>query len=212
MVLRFWYSLLFIYIITSQHVHSQDILLYDNDKYHVTRGTFWDLSLGMNTANLLDEEDARVSTHLPFLYGYHFNSNYALALGTSFEFNQAQISGFTFDTQFVPLFVYGRYYLSKYRKRPFVYGRIGYGFRGDDSTFTNDHEGGVQYQGGFGVHFASRKKGRFMISLGYHLQKTNGTERFIDPFGNEISTVFNIWIRRWIVQFGFEFTKKRKSY
>ena len=127
---------------------------YGNGKYQVAQGWFFMIPLGFNTENLTDENDMRVSSNLPLLYGRHFDSNYSIGLGLSFEFNKARVSGFSCNTQFVPLFAYRRYYFDNNRRRPLAFVRIGYGFKAEDREFSNDHEGGMNYQGGMEMHFA----------------------------------------------------------
>jgi hypothetical protein len=194
------------------YLDTNDIIAYPNGKYHHVKGFFFNTSIGINMENIFTEENNLISSHLPFIFGHYLNSKFAVGVGFAFEFNEAEISGFRLDTQFAPLFIYGRHYLGKTKKRSFIYGRLGYGFRGDDGEFTNDHEGGVQFQFGGGIHFSSRRKTKFILSLGYHLQKTNGAENFIDPFGNEIFTEYNIWIRRLILKFGAELSWKKKKF
>lgn len=188
-----------------KYLFADDVLLYDNGKYHVTRGPFFNFSFGINAA-LSDE---KVSNHMSFMYGYNFNKKFAVAAGLAFEFNEAILGGFFIDTQFLPIFAYGRYYLSDNRRRPFVYSRIGYGMADNNNGFT-DHGGGFQFQSGFGFHFASKKRTHFLLKLGYHLQNTQGSESFIDQFGNEIRTDYDLLIKRWILTFSWDFNKTNK--
>ena len=195
----------------TKYLPAGKILLFDDGKYHVTHGKLSNIGFGFNIGDFFEGDDALVSTHIPYIFGFQLSPKVALGAGIAFEFNEARISGFKIDTQFIPLFAYGRYYLSETKKRPFAYARIGYGFKADDDQFANDHSGGIQFQGGMGLQFASRKKMKMVLSLGYHLQKTNGSERFIDLFGNEIITAFDILIRRIVFTVGFEFQKPHKN-
>lgn len=180
--------------------------VYPSGKYHDTHGYFWGMHFGLNALGLLSGVDDRESSHFEVLFGHRFNSKWSLAGGLAFEYNQAKVSGFTFDTRFASYFVHGRYYLTENKNRLFAYTRFGYGLPADDDTETQitEHTGGPNFQVGAGLHFASRKKAKLMLSLGYYNQKTEGTESFIDANGNEIFTQFDILISRLLFKIGFE--------
>lgn len=191
----------------SKFYDSNTALIYPNGKHVQTKGGFWDLSFGFNALGGFDSLDQRVSTHLEVIYGKRINENINIGIGAGFEFNEAQVAGFQFDTQFTSLFAYGRYYLNKSSKRLFVFSRIGAGFPAEENEegITVEHSGGFNTQTGLGIHFASRKRSTFLISLGFYTQKTNGTEFFLDNIGNEIQTEFDILIKRLMFKFGWEF-------
>lgn len=196
-----------------RHLTADRIVVYPDGKYHSTRGFFFHTGLGMNFESLVIEaEEGRISSHVPYLFGFYLNKKWALGGGFGIEFNEAEVSGFEFDTQFSSQFLYARHYPFDIKRRPFAYARIGYGGRSDESEFDDDHSGGFQFQAGGGIHFASRRKSKFVLSLGYHIQKTDGTERFIDQFGSEINADYDILIRRLILTFGIEFNKVPKRY
>ena len=69
------------------YIDSKGIIVYNNGKFHVIKGSFFQTGLGFNLANFFGESDKRISTHLPFIYGYHLNSQFALGAGLGFEFN-----------------------------------------------------------------------------------------------------------------------------
>lgn len=198
--------------LVKEYFDHRDIKVFDGGKYQVFNGTFCHLSFGFNFGNLMGESDNRVSSTLPFQYLNHFTPRIAAGVGIGFEFFESEVSGFDFNTQFVPLYAYGRYYINESKRRPFFYSRIGYGFKAEGEELQNEHEGGFQYQGGIGLLFASKSNTRFVLSLGYHFQKTSGMESFIDNFGNEISTRFKINIQRIILSIGMEFGGKKRKY
>ena len=191
----------------SKYYDSKSALIFSNGKYFETQDGFWNLSFGFNPIGGFDSLDQRVSTHIEFFYGRRINKDLNFGAGISFEFNEAKVAGFQFDTQFTSLFAYGRYYLNKSSKRLFVFSRIGIGFPGDENQedITGEYNGGLNTLNGLGLHWASRRNSRFQISLGYYTQKTNGREFFLDPIGNEIEANYDILIKRLIFKFGWEF-------
>jgi hypothetical protein len=195
-----------------EYLSSEDVRVFDDGKYQISKGTFFQLGLGFNLGNSTSEDDERVSTLLNFNYLYHLNQKWVLGAGIGFEFMEAEVAGFQFDTQFVPLYAYGRYYLLDGKRRLYLYSRLGYGFPAEESEVRNDHEGGGQFQTGIGLLFPSKGKTRFNISLGYHYQQTNGQESFIDNFGNEVATVFDIQIQRVILAFSMDFGGKKRKF
>jgi len=139
-------------------------------------------------------------------FGWRFNKRWSVANGIGSEFNVSQVGGFSIETNYSSYFLYGRYYITDSRPRLFAYSRLGFGTGQTGETETNnDNKGGIQFQGGAGLHFASRKRARFIISLGYYLQKANGTQFFLDGFGNEVKIDFDILITRPILKLGIEF-------
>lgn len=116
------------------------------------------------------------------------------------------------------LFLYGRYHLTEQKRRPFVYARIGGAFTDgqleenpEDNT-QNRNKGGFQFQAGGGIQFGSRKNSRWILSLGYHLQKASGQQRFIDFAGGEVTVNYDVWIRRLIVGIAVEFNRRPMGY
>ncbi|MBT8232396.1 MAG: hypothetical protein HKO66_04950 [Saprospiraceae bacterium] len=191
--------------------YADETIVHDNGKYHAKVGDLYHFSFGMKPFDSSNTGEPTISSHLSFLYGQYYKNKYALGLGFGFEFNEALINGFRIDTQFFPIYGYGRYYISEDKRRPFLYGRLGYGFQANSSEFNNDHEGGVQFQAGAGIHFASRKKTRFIVSLGFHQQHVTGNEKFIDELGSEINVNYKAWIRRFVLNLGFEINKPNRQ-
>ncbi len=191
----------------SRYYDSKNALVYPNGKYMQTQGGFWDLSFGFNALGILDSVDQRVSSHLEVIYGKRLNDKMNIGISVGFEFNEARVAGFQFDTQFVSLSAYGRYYLNKSSRRLFLFSRIGIGFPSEENEdgITVEHSSGFNSLNGLGIHFASRKRSTFQIILGYYTQKTHGREFFLDNIGNEIQANFDILIKRLMFKFGWEF-------
>lgn len=191
----------------SRYFDNQNAIIFPHGKHHYTEGRFWNLSFGFNALGILDTVDQRASAHLEVLYGRRLSRKLNVGIGLSFEFNEATVGGFQFDTQFLTLFVSGRYYLNENSKRLFLFSKIGLGFPSEDNdeSITIEYTGGFNSLTGIGIHFAARKKSRFLMKLGFYTQKTAGREFFLDPIGNEIETNFDILIKRLIFKFAWEF-------
>lgn len=185
--------------------NAEDHLFYSKGKMHDTKGFFWSMNLGFSTAGLFTGQDIG-SEHFELLFGYRFDKQWTIAGGLGSELNTSQVGGFPVETGFSSYFLYGRYYFTNGRPRLFAYSRLGFGAGQTGETETNiNNNGGMQWQGGAGVHFASRKNARFIISWGYYLQKTSGTQFFLDDFGNEVKVDFDMLIQRPILKLGIEF-------
>lgn len=187
----------------SEYYDNSNSRIFSNGKYIRNVGSFWNVTLGFNAA---DSEDERVSSHLGVQYGYRFSPRLSLSAGLAFEFNEATASGFSFDTQFVPVYAYGRYHFFTGRPQIFGFGRLGYGFASENQEpdLPEEFRGGVNAMYGLGVVFASRSKSKWLLSLGHYIQNTSGQEFFLDPIGNEIRTRFDLTIQRLIFTVGLE--------
>jgi hypothetical protein len=191
----------------SRYHDSESALIFPNGKYLQTKGRVWDLTFGFNALGVLNSADQRVSTHLEFMYGKRLSEKLNFGFGLGFEFNEAKVAGFQFDTQFTSLFAYGKYYLNNNSNRLFLFSRIGVGAPTDENEegITAEHSSGFNSLNGLGLHFASRKSSTFQIMLGFYIQKTSGREFFIDNIGNEVETNFDILIKRLMFKFGWAF-------
>jgi len=203
-----------------RYLAAKNIQVFPDGRYNPIRGFFFQTGLGFNAESLAEGEndEARISSHLPFLFGWHLNSRWSAASGFGFEFNEAEIGGFPIETQMTSLFLYGRYNLTEQKRRPFLYARIGGAFTDgeleenlEDNT-QNINNGGFQFQAGGGFQFSSRKSSRWILSLGYHLQKASGQQRFIDFAGGEVVANYDVWIRRLIFGVAVEFTRRPRGY
>ena len=179
-----------------------EYMIYKKGRYHDTKGFFWAVGLGFNPAG---EESRNTSEHFEILLGWRFNKNLSVAGGLGTELSTNLVGGFPVETLFSSYFVYGRYYLADWRQRPYFYGRAGYGIGPSNEFESGRHSGGLQLQTGMGFHFASKKRSKFNLSLGYHIQKTDGSQFFLDVFGNEVIVDYNLLIRRTVLKFSVEF-------
>ncbi len=178
-------------------------LYHPKGKFHYTKGFFFSFSVAMNP--FIATEQGGITEHSDLLIGWRFNKDLSLAIGFGSELSSTNVGGFEVDTWFNSYFLYGRYYLADWRHRPYTYARIGYGTGPDQEFEAGRHGGGLQGQVGVGFHFASRRKSKFNISIGYHFQKTEGGQSFLDTFGNEVDIDYNLLIREAILKFTYEF-------
>lgn len=181
-----------------------DKLVHSNGKFHYTKGYFFSLSLGFNPFKG-DAGNLQPTEHTELLIGWRFNKDLSVAVGVGAELSGTSVGGFGVETIFNSYFLYGRYYLADWRHRPYTYARLGYGSGPSQDFESGRHTGGLQAQFGAGFHFASRKKSKFNVSLAYHIQKTDGNQRFLDVFGNEVAIDYNLLIREAIFKLTYEF-------
>lgn len=188
-------------------IDSNTALVFPNGKFLTTKGWFWSFGFQFNLLGVLTTTDQPIASQAELLLGKRFNKNLNIAIGMGSEFNEARVSGFNYETQFVSFFGYGRYYLTKTQKRLFGYSRLGYGFPGEPSTegIPNNHNGGPQAFYGLGLDFASKRKMRFQLTIGHYIQKADGKGFFLDNLGNEIETDYDIVINRLLFKLGVEF-------
>lgn len=182
------------------------LIEYDNYKYHDIYGLHYGFAMAIGLDDISSDTTKHLAAvHLDTYIGWRFNKKFSLTSGLGFEFNESRISGFRFDTQFLTLHLGGRYNILNTKYLPYVYSRLGYGFGPPQEEALVDHENGVNYQAGIGLTFPSRKSHKYFIAFAWHHQQAKGAESFIDPFGNEINTRYDILINRLVIKFGMEF-------
>ena len=202
-------------ILSAEKVHAQSdtldnriydgIIKYDNS-YHDTYGFHYGFAMAIGLDDLSSDTTKHLAAvHLDTYVGWRFNKKLSVTSGWGFEFNESRISGFRFDTQFLTFHMGGRYNLINTKYMPYIYGRLGYGFGPPQEEALVDHENGMNYQAGMGLTFPSRKSHKYFIAIAWHHQEAKGAESFIDPFGNEINTKYDILINRLMIKFGMEF-------
>lgn len=181
------------------------ILVVDSP-YHDNHGFHYGFAMAIGLDDFsVDTTKHLTAVHLDTYLGWRFNRKLSLTSGLGFEFNESRIASFRFDTQFLSLYVSGRYNLLNTRYMPYVYGRVGYGFGPPQEEAIVDHENGQNYQAGLGLTFPSRQNYRYFLAFVWHHQVAKGAESFIDPLGNEINTKYDILINRLLIKFGMEF-------
>lgn len=180
--------------------NSKDIMLHPGGKMHYVGGIFYSTTVGWG-----GNFDDNPSADLDFIVGKRLNKRFSVGVGAALSLNSAVIANWNWiDTHFTPVFAYGRYYLNDKKVRPFAFSRLGYGFK--TNIFWNDnHTGGVHFQPGVGIHFASRKSARFILTLSQMIQHTKGGQNTFDVFSNPVSLNYSHWYNRTIFKIGVEF-------
>lgn len=173
---------------------------------HDTYGYHYGFSMALGLDDFsLDTTKHLMAVHLDAYIGWRFNKKFSVFSGLGFEFNESRIANLRFDTQFFSIYTGARYNILNTRYMPFVYGRVGYGLGPPQEEAIVDHENGHNYQAGIGMTFPSRNNYRYYLIIAWHHQVAKGAESFIDPFGNEINTRYDILINRLMLKVGMEF-------
>ncbi len=177
----------------------KNISLFNGAKFHYTEGFFMSLQFGgMNSDDFNNE-----TSEFTFVGGYRFNKKLAAGLGFGAAYNTTFSFGTWIDASTIPVFAYARYYPFDKKVKPFVAGRLGWGFR-DANAFGSNHSGGAYFQPEIGVNFASRRRIRFTLSLGQQIQHIEGSNVNFDQFSNPVTSNFNLWFNRTIFKVGID--------
>lgn len=170
---------------------------YDEDKWHPTQGYFISSTGGWG-GNFSDIPSAEWD----LVVGSIRNKRLWVGLGFGVNFNGVTLSRFgNVFHHFVPVFTYGRYYLTDKKHRLFAYSRLGYGIP-LPVWETEKHKGGLQFQPGIGIHFASRQLTRFLITIGQNFQYTEIDITNFDVQGSPILRGHSQWYSRTILKIG----------
>jgi len=187
-------------LIRTIHRNSKDILIHPGGKAHYIGGSFISTTLGWG-----GDFGDNPSADLDLIIGKRLNKRFSVGAGVALNANSAVIGNWNWiENHFMPVFAYGRYYITDKKIRPFAFSRLGYGFR-TNIFWNEEHTGGVHIQPGVGIHFASRKSARFIITLSQMIQHTNGTRFNFDVFSNPVSINYSHWYNRTMLKFGIEF-------
>ena len=177
----------------------KNISLFNGAKFHYTKGLFYSLQFGGNINDNVDNETNQVD----LIVGYRFNKKFAAGIGFGNSYNYTFSFGTGIDANATPVFAYGRYYPFDKKIKPFVAGKIGWAFPNQEA-FRGDHSGGFLIQPEIGVNFSSRRRIRFLISLGQQIQNISGELLDFDPFGNRIESKYDLWFNRTVLKIGIE--------
>lgn len=177
----------------------KNISLYNGAKFHYTKGIFYSLQFGGNVGDNVENETSQVD----LIVGYRFNKKFAAGIGFGNSYNYTFSFGTDIDANATPVFAYGRYYPIDKKIRPFIAGKIGWAFPSQE-IIRGDHNGGFLIQPEIGVNFSSRRRIRFLISLGQQIQNISGELLDFDPFGNRIESKYDLWFNRTVLKVGIE--------
>ncbi|MEM8526067.1 MAG: hypothetical protein AAGG68_15620 [Bacteroidota bacterium] len=182
----------------------KDIIMHTNGKYHYTKGMFGGLEYGYGLS-------ANYTVQFDVIAGIHLDSKYAVGIGTGIHsytsvFQSPDNNNFNWITNnFFPLYAYGRYTPWNKRWRPYFDVKVGYGSPIQSWWDNNDRKGGLLFQPGVGLKFASRNNFRFKISLSQAVQRAVGTSFRWDNLGNEVQFDYRLWQNRTMLKIGIEF-------
>lgn len=189
-------------LIKGYYRNSENMILHRGGKMHYTEGYFVSSTLGWG-----GNFDESPSFDWDLIVGKRLTKRVSVGIGTSLSLNSAVLPGLGwgwFDHHFMPIFGYGRYYLNDKKVRLFASSRLGYGFP-TNIIWNDDHQGGLHFQPGVGIHFASRKSGRFIITLSQMIQQTGGSRTDLDVFSNPVNFNYTHWYNRTMLKIGVEF-------
>ena len=184
---------------------SEDIFLLKQRKFHFKKGTFFDFKFGFNGGNnsggsiidlgVIKKINPRLNLGLGF--GLHYNSH---------NFNAPGSPWIWIDSNMIPIYFSGQYYLSKEMVRTYVSANLGYASPiGDRWNNQLEIKGGFHGRLGFGIEFASRRKTKLFIEVYQHLQQISGTGSTFGDFGQPINYDFNLLGRKIGLVFGMRF-------
>ncbi len=179
--------------------NSTNVLIHNGGKFHFKKGLFWAISTTLGAA-----ENGNASFQQNFVIGKRFNKKWSAGLGTGLHFNEASFNGIWTTSDFIPFYAYGRYYVTHKRARIFAASKLGFGFA-SEIAWSDAETGGLLFQPEVGIHFASRKNARFVLSIGQYIQHTKGEDIFFDQFGNPVNSRFSLWLNRTVFKAGIEF-------
>jgi len=140
------------------------------------------------------------------IVGYRLDDRLSIGLGTGAHFNNRSTGSFFSENDFIPVYAYIRRYQGTHNWGPFLFTKIGYGFPMGRNFVMDDFSGGFFAQPGIGLHFASRGRYRFIMSLSNYVQYTKGSQRNRDfVFNNPIDIKYKVWYNRLMFKVGVEF-------
>lgn len=177
---------------------AEDIILLDRRRFHAKNGSFFDFKFGIsggsNSGGSLFElgfsKKLRHNLNAGVGIGIHYNSISFRAPGSSW-------GGIWVDSNMLPIYVHGQYYLSEKRARAFITANLGFA-----SALENDWNnqidvvGGFHGRLGFGIEFASRNHKKFFIEAFQYAQQMSGSGIAFSDFGQPIDFEFNLLGRK----------------
>lgn len=137
--------------------------------------------------------------------GYRTNPDQSIGIGAGLAISDIVLASTWMTHEFTTVFLYGRQYLGKSKTRFYFDSRLGYGFpRLSEDLFGDEHNGGVHFQPGIGLHFASKSGLKWHFGLARFIQRTSGEDSTTGPFNQPIETNFKLWYSRTVFKIGIE--------
>lgn len=181
---------------------NHDISVYRKGSYHLKTGYY-----GYASLNIGGDNAAQATSQVELIIGKRMSEKWSVGIGYGRTYSDATLGGVWTNHTFRNLFGYSRYYLKNSKVQPYVDAKLGYGFSAgrNGDFFFDQHSGGLNFQPGIGLHFASKKSTRWIIGVGQNLQYTRGSSTNQGPFGNPIIADYKLWYNRTVFKIGFEF-------
>lgn len=179
---------------------SRKMSLYRRGKFHYKDGIYVYMT-GMLGGGANDNSTGMTDLTI----GYRRTPDQSIGIGAGLAISDIVLAGTWMTHQFTTVFLYGRQYLGKSRARFYFDSRVGYGFpRMSDNVWGDDHNGGVHFQPGLGLHFASKSGLKWHLGLARFIQRTTGEDVTTGPFNQPIETDFKLWYSRTVFKIGME--------
>ncbi|MEL6923108.1 MAG: hypothetical protein AAFO94_03600 [Bacteroidota bacterium] len=186
---------------------NRDVIMHQKGKFHFKSGYFFGMEYGIGMS-----ENGDPSTNLNFYVGKRLNTRLAAGINAGLHFNNSyvyledeipnQFGDFVYlGSNLLSFSAFGRYYFNNKRIRPFVYSNLGWSIPVSGYYNSIESKGGLHFQAGLGLHFASRRRSRFILSAGQYLQKSSGVQLNFDQIRYE----YDIWYNKLAIRFAWEF-------
>ncbi len=173
---------------------TNEVLIFRRGKYHRTDGFFGVIDFGVAPSPVVEGS---------LLLGKRIYEKYAVGAGAALSTTTLRLNGEWMWHDFHTYFVYGRYYLNHKQRRLFADARLGYGFP-RNGGWNDPHSGGIHFQPGITLLFASRNNFRFFAGISQYMQYTSGEFFSWDPFIDYEGT-YSLFYNRTIIKIGFQF-------
>ncbi len=154
---------------------------------------------------MLGGNDEHATGLTDITFAYRTRQDQSIGIGAGLAISDVVLASTWMTHEFTTLFLYGRQYLGRSKSRFYFDTRVGYGFpRVSENVFGDDHKGGVHFQPGIGLHFASKSGLKWHIGLARFIQRTSGEDVTTGPFNQPIETDFKLWYSRTVFKIGIE--------
>lgn len=172
--------------------------VYRRGSFHYKEGFYIYLT------GMLGGGDGHATASTDVTVAYRRTPNQSLGLGMGLAISDITLASTWMTHEFTTLFLYGRQYLGNSKTRFYFDSRVGYGFPRTSEFVGDDHNGGIHFQPGLGLHFASKSGLKWHIGLARFIQRTSGEDTTPGPFNQPIETNFKLWYSRTLVKIGME--------
>lgn len=173
----------------------EDVLIYKTGQYHYISS--WFMSGSINFPLGYD-----YTIQVQGTLGWRFNKKYAAGVGMSIESHESSFGGLYISDEFLNFYGYGRRYLNDKKNRLFCDARVGYSY--SLNNWMGDRNGGMLYQPGVGILFASKKSYHWYVGISNVFQRASGTETNFDVFSNPITAKYDLTFKQIMLSIGME--------